>query len=450
MDEMLSRDDRVMLWPEARWPQHVGALMVLDSAPLDANGEGLRLEALCNHIGRRVDAAPRLRQRLVVPGIGRGRPRWVPDERFAVERHVDVVGVPPPGDTAALLAVVEQLRRRPLDHSKALWDLCFLTGLAGGRVAVLARAHHVVADGTAAMASLSALLDADPRPAGPVVQAESAPDPQRHPASGRSAVTSATRADAHPRHPRSRWGSRRPADAVRPFLRLLAGPHPTPTSLNRVIGPDRVLSVVRAPLAPVRAAANAHGATVNDVLLTVTAGALRDLLLARGEPTPRLPCYVPAALHRPDEQDRSRGNLIAQLVVPLPLGLDDPTTRLREIAAASAAAKRAPHPPLGALVGNPITRRLLLALLDRNPVSVTTADIVGPDKPRSFTGARIVDVFPLLPLIGAVSVGVGAVSYAGRLDVMLVADADACPDLQVAADGLRHDLARLGVPLLPE
>ncbi|GAB3049652.1 wax ester/triacylglycerol synthase family O-acyltransferase [Intrasporangium mesophilum] len=451
-DERLGSEDKVMLWPEARWPQHVSALLILDGAPLLADGGRLRLDALRRHVDQRLDLVPRLRQRLAVPGPGRGGPRWVQDARFAVERHVDAVGVPPPGDTAALLAVVEQLRRRPLDHGKPLWDLCFLTGLADGQVGLLARLHHVVADGMAGMATLSALLDAEVRaPDGGVLTEPTGtaqhPDFRRPPMS--AVGPPAGGAGTSPSIPRGA-GSRRPADVARPFLRLLAGPHPARTSLDRVVGPDRTLAVVRVPLEPVRETARAHGATVNDVLLTSTAGALRRLLLARGEPTPRLPCYVPATLRREDDREGARGNLLTQLVVPLPLGVEDPAYRLREISLASAAARHAPHPPLGALVGNPVGRRLLLALLDRNPVSVTTADIVGPGAPRWFAGARITDVFPLLPLIGSVTVGVGAVSYAGRLDIMLVADADACPDLVVAAEGLGQDLARLGIDVLPD
>jgi hypothetical protein len=131
------------------------------------------------------------------------------------------------------------------------------------------------------------------------------------------------------------------------------------------------------------------------------------------------------------------------MVVPLPLDIADPVLRLQDVARLSATRKAAGHPPLSALLGTRLGRALLVALLQRNPVSVTTADLVGPSEARWFAGARVLEVVPVLPLIGSVTLGVAALSYAGQLAVMAVADADACPDLPAFAQGLRADLATL-------
>jgi hypothetical protein len=125
MVDRLSSDDRVMLWPEARWPQHVCALLLLEGSTLLYPDGYLPIDDLRRLMAARLERVPRLRQRLVIPRPVLGGPYWVDDESFDVDRHVGVVGVPPPGDDAALLTVVEQLRRRPLDHVRPLWDLCF-------------------------------------------------------------------------------------------------------------------------------------------------------------------------------------------------------------------------------------------------------------------------------------------------------------------------------------
>ena len=454
MVDRLSSEDRVMLWPESRWPQHVGALLVLDGSPLLSREGGLRTGDLCRFLLGRLDAVPRLRQRLVVPRGGLGGPYWVDDPEFDIARHVGVVGVPPPGDDAALLSVVEQLRRRPLDSSKPLWDMCFLTGLDGNRVGLLARVHHVIADGVAGVATLAAFLD--PAPVTPATSRDSLAWQARPAPSSADLLSDAIRrrTSAAARRFQQVRPHEAPAEegtaAPSPWRGLITGPHPPHTSLDRVVGPDRSLAVLRTSLRSVHEAAVEHEATINDVVLSVTAGGIRSLLTRRGEPTPRLPAYVPLTLRGGDEREHARGNKIANMIVALPVDIPDPAARLREVARLSAVAKRAAHPPLSDLLGNRLARWLLVTLLDRNPVSITTADLIGPREPQWLAGARVLDLFPLLPLIGSVSVGVGALSYAGRLGLLVVADADACPDLDVCAEGMRHDLAALGTDVLSQ
>ena len=96
---------------------------------------------------------------------------------------------------------------------------------------------------------------------------------------------------------------------------------------------------------------------------------------------------------------------------------------------------------MGSVLHSRIARRAMLKVLDRNPVNVTSADLVGPPEPVYFAGARLLEVFPVLPLMGNVSLGVGALSYAGQFNVAVIADRDAYPDLDVFAAGARTVLA---------
>jgi diacylglycerol O-acyltransferase / wax synthase len=190
--------------------------------------------------------------------------------------------------------------------------------------------------------------------------------------------------------------------------------------------------------------AHAHQATVNDVLLAITAAGLRGLLISRGEPVAdlTLPIYVPVSLRR----DRSRpgtGNLISQMVVPLPLGTTDARQRLRRIAADTGARKANARPSLGTVFRSKISARVMLPLIAKQRVNVETADLPGPPAPRYFSGARVLEVFPLLNLIGNVSLGVGALSYAGQFNIMAVGDADTYPDIDVFTAGARNELSAL-------
>jgi diacylglycerol O-acyltransferase len=126
--------DLMTLWPDdVGWPQDIGALAVLDgSGLLDAEG-GFRLEPVRALIEGRLHLVPRFRQVLDTPRWGLGRPVWVDSPVFDVGDHVGLAPLSGQGDEDELLTMVEQLRRRPLDRSRPLWELWFLPGLAGGR-----------------------------------------------------------------------------------------------------------------------------------------------------------------------------------------------------------------------------------------------------------------------------------------------------------------------------
>lgn len=149
--------------------------------------------------------------------------------------------------------------------------------------------------------------------------------------------------------------------------------------------------------------------------------------------------YVRISLHQ-GPRGEARGNLISQMVVPLPIGVPDRDIRLREIANETARRKAMRRPSLGKVPHRGIVGRAVLKRVAGQHVNVTSADIPGPEVPLHLAGAPILEIFPMVQLIGAVSLAVGAISYAGRFDVMVVADGDAYPDIDVFAETLRHEL----------
>jgi WS/DGAT/MGAT family acyltransferase len=238
-------------------------------------------------------------------------------------------------------------------------------------------------------------------------------------------------------------GARAEWSAVR---ELMAEAPAVETSLNRTVGPDRTFALVRTDFDQVREVAHGHDARVNDVLLVAIAGGLRGLLRARGESVEGLTVRigVPVSL-RLRQGGGGGGNRVGEIIVPLPIGVADPSRRLRDIAAETAIRKGCPPPSVGSLLRTSVGRRLMLKALDRQRLNVTSADLPGPPMPLYLAGAPVLEVFPLLPLIWKVSLGVGAMSYGGRFNLMAVADRDACPDLEVFASAVRDELAELGV-----
>lgn len=254
-----------MLWPDETWPQDIGALAILDGRGLLEPSGRFRIEAVREAVEGRLHLVPRFRQLLLVPPRRLGGPLWVDAPAFDIQEHVRLLPLPAPGDDLQLLLATERLRRRRLNRSRPLWEMWFLTGLPDGRVGLYVRTHHVIGDGVAGVATLGTFLDAVP-------DADVAPGPPWMPA-----PWPATRElfEDNLRHRVGRLGRAlskvlRPATNLRdvrgewPAIRELVaeGPGP-PTSLDRLVGLDRSLALIRSRLELVRNVAHANHAKVN-------------------------------------------------------------------------------------------------------------------------------------------------------------------------------------------
>jgi diacylglycerol O-acyltransferase / wax synthase len=450
--DRLTALDQLMLRASKVWPQHIGALALLDGTNLLEPSGRFRIEAVREAIGSRLQLVPRFRQLVQVPWRGLGGPLWVDAAHFDLSQHVRVLPLPAGSGEAELLLAIERLRSKRLDRARPLWELWFLTGLPGNQIGLFVKLHHAIADGMAAMTTVAAFLDPVP----------DAPTPPAHPwTPTRPPSAPALLADNLLRHLQRLTGAfsvlARPRSTLQqlragwPATRELLAEAPAPrTGLDRMVGPHRNLALIRSNLDQVKEVAHTHAATVNDVLLAATAGGLRALLRSRGEPvegtTVRI--YVPVSLRR-SMRGPQQGNLIAQMAVPLPLGRFDPGRRLEQIAAETAKRKARTRTSLGTLFGGRIARRLLLMAVIRQRVNVTSASIPGPEVPLYLAGARLLEVFPVLPLIANEPLGVGALSYAGTFTIGVVADRDAYPDIQVFVAGTRAELHALGVSTDP-
>ena len=302
----------MLVWPEAKgWPQDIGALAILDGQRLlDADGRVL-IEAAREHIGRRLHLVPRFRQLLCVPGVGLGWPLWVDAPSVDVADHVGVFPVAPPGGDTEVLRACETLRRRPLPRSRPLWEMWFLPGLPDGRVGLFMKMHHAIADGVAGVATLGAFVDTVPDP--PEMTAPPwtpAPMPVQERAVGGQPAPAAPRGRA------GDLGARRPdrhvsarARRAWPAMRELFAEGRAPrTSVNRRIGSDRKLAIIRGNLGLAKEIAHTHRAKVNDVLLTAVARGYRALLRSRDERVEDLVlrAFVPVSLHQ-EHAGRSTG-----------------------------------------------------------------------------------------------------------------------------------------------
>jgi WS/DGAT/MGAT family acyltransferase len=223
------------------------------------------------------------------------------------------------------------------------------------------------------------------------------------------------------------------------------------TSLNSRIGAHRRLAVIRTRLDTAKQIAHGHGGKVNDVLLAAVAGGLRELLLSRGEPVAGLvlKAFVPVSLHA-EGAGHAQGNQDAAMAVPLPVGEPDPVRRLRLIAADTRARKqRTRSPGINALPIGFLQRAAWRMVTHQRTYNVSVTNVPGPPQRLFLVGAPLVELVPVVPIVGNFTVGVGALSYSGQLSLVAVADRDACPDVEVFADGVRGVLRVLAASVTP-
>lgn len=191
--------------------------------------------------------------------------------------------------------------------------------------------------------------------------------------------------------------------------------------------------------------AHAHGATVNDVLLTAVAAGYADLFRSRGEPTAGVVvrAFVPVSLHR-EQPGAARGNVDAGMLVPLPIGERDDLRRLELIAAETSERKKKSRPPAGSMFRTVLLQRAFLRLMPRQRfMNAYVANVPGPPISLYLAGAQLLEFFPIVPITANVSIGVGAFSYAGQFNLTVVADRDLCPDLGVFVAGVKRSFEAL-------
>jgi len=428
-------------------PMNVAALAILEGRVLlDASGQ-LALEAIRARIEQRLHLAPRLRQRLYRPGVG--APVWVDDASFDISRHVRTRAVPAGGGEEALLAACVELNDQPFDQARPLWEIWLLTGAPDGHVPMLIRFHHVLADGLAALLLLGTLFDSAPFDSALETPESEGPPWTPRPIPTRSellgdalgrSITGIRRGVHKIGHPRRALA---PAGTLfRQAVQLAREGRAPCTSFNRPVGRQHRVLLVRANLEQAKQVAHAHHATVNDVVLCTIAGGARALLAGRGELHRPLVLKVSvAASVRAPASASQPGNLVGILLVPLPVGEEDPIRRLEQIARATTERKRLPpYQPAARF----LQRWMIRAMNRQRRINLLMSNLPGPPQPMYFAGAKILEAFQIGVVQGNVAVQVGALSYAGQLNLDIVADANLVPDLTVFANGMIEDLEHLG------
>jgi diacylglycerol O-acyltransferase len=399
-----------------------------------------RLEAA---FARAVERVPRMRQRVARSAWIGGSSGWVTDEDFDLDYHLRRIGAPGDGSLEDALAWASAGATAPMDPARPLWDSVVVEGLQDNRAVVLIRAHHAIADGVRAVQMMGALLDLEPRPAAAIQEAGMPSTTTELPLHAAQMLRAAERfwvgtPQRWPATLRSGFAaSRRPVASitnatayVRSVLRTVNRGDAEPSPLLARRSTARRFATLEIPLDPLKAAAKAHGATVNDVYLSSLLGGLQRYHEAFGCDLGEIAVAVPIDVAA---DAREAGNHISAAVIPGPASQTDPVERLRAVRALMLS--RRDEPGLRALARLAPTFRQLPARvattamgLHARRVDLQASNLIGPSFPLYLAAERIERMYAFGPLPGVPAMAV-LVSYDGLCTIGLTLDPAAVTDI---------------------
>jgi diacylglycerol O-acyltransferase / wax synthase len=405
-------------------------------------GEAPTHEEFRDHIASRLHLVPRFRQKLRFVPFDQGRPVWIDDPHLNLDYHVRQTALPAPGSDEQLRNLAARIFSQQLDRSKPLWELWLVEGLGGDRFAIIGKSHHALVDGVSGVDITTVLFDLDPEPAGAPDKAPpwlARPEPtdlQLLSQAWKERLTSPPEIYRGIRH--ALRGPRQVLNGIGATSKMVTAGMSAPDSVFNVeIGPHRRFQMTQTDLPDLKRVKDAHGGTVNDVILSIVAGGIGKYLRARGHDTDglELRAMVPVSV-RAEEEHGALGNRISAMMAPLPVWCEDPVERLRLMTAEMGDLKSS---------GQAVGAEILTKLTDFAPSTIASqaarlqpaqrffnlvvTNVPGPQFPLYVLGRKMESIFPMVPLARRQALCIGIMSYNGQVNFGLIGDFDAMADL---------------------
>ncbi|MFI9509417.1 wax ester/triacylglycerol synthase family O-acyltransferase [Nocardia sp. NPDC052566] len=446
-------------------PIHIGSLAIVRNADIGAGGQVLDYDRLVDLVEARLSLVPRYRRKVREIPFALGRPVWVEDSCFDITYHIRRSALPSPGTDGQLHELVARLASRPLDQTRPLWEMYLIEGLSDGRCAVFTKTHSALVDGDTALEIGHVILDASTSPRGIADDAWRAP---REPRDTELLVGALTHLAAQPREALEVFrdagsgafgvlgATGKAVDSVIAAVRAATIGAPD-SPLNARTSRNRRFDVVRTDLEDYRKIRKRFDCSINDVILAVVTGALRNWLLSRGEaltdPT-TLRAVVPMSVYVEDALgDRLEpASEVSSFLIDLPVGEPNPVMRLSHISHATEANSK--H-------RRGVRARTLVHLAGFAPASLHAMSVraastfaehtfnlvitnaPGPQTPMYIGGARMLEMYPVSPLLRNQASSIGITSYDGRVFYGLNADRDAMADIGVLAASVHESMEEM-------
>jgi diacylglycerol O-acyltransferase len=429
-------------------PMHVCSIMELDTSTMPG---GYTFDRLRDALSLRIRAMPQFREKLANSPLNLDHPVWVDDNNFDIDRHLHRIGLPPPGGRAELSEICGHIASLPLDRRRPLWEMWVIEGVAGTdchrdrRIGVMIKVHHAGVDGVTGANLMSQLCttEAD-APAPDPVDGVGGASGWEIAAGGlvRFASRPLHLANVVPGTVSSVVGTLLRAREGQTMARPFAAPR---TVFNARISGRRNVALAKLDLEDIKTVKNHFGVKVNDVVMALVSGVLRQYLAERNAlPDTSLVATVPVSVH--GKSDRPGRNQVSGMFSSLQTHIADPVERLKAIAEANSVAKQHSS-AIGATLLQDWTQFAAPAVfgiamrvyartrLTEMPVhNLVVSNVPGPQIPLYMLGCEVKAMFPLGPIFHGSGLNITVMSLNRNLDVGLISCPQLLPDLWAMAD----------------
>ncbi len=429
---------------------HVGSVGIFDPGPLAGEDGSIDFDSVLELSEAGLSKAPRFRQKLANMPVT-GHPVWVDDEHFNIMYHVRHTALPLPGDERQLKRLVGRIMSEKLDRAKPMWELWFVEGLEGGRLAVVSKVHHCLIDGISGVDLLAAFMGTNPEHRSETSEHKWMPRPA--PSRASMLIDEARRRASIPgnllgaavgalrgRDESFEEVSHKASGFVAGLRKSMSTGSETP--LNVPIGPHRRFDWTRFDMEAVRQVGKKLDGTVNDVVLATVSGAVRVYLGDHGLDVDSIDfrAFVPVSTRTAAERGKL-GNRVSMIVADLPVSQSDPRERFASVIEETRRLKSSGEAEGAGVIGeiSEWTTTSLLAGMSRMAASrrsynMVVTNVPGPPMPVFMNGGRMLETYPLVPLFDNQALGIALFSYDGGLHWGFNACWDAVPDLHDFVD----------------
>lgn len=439
---------------------HVAMTMVLDPSTMPG---GYSFDKIKDFIAKRLHLVPPFRRRLVHVPLNLHHPVWIEDPNFDIDNHVRRIGCPAPGGRRELGEMAGQIASTPLDRRRPLWEMWVVEGLKQDRIGIVTKVHHAAIDGASGAELMVHLFSLEADTPDPEPPAPTEPDhiPNEFELLGYAAASKFRRTMSLPRLLGNTVGAvNRVVQGRRdPNVIVGAAPLTAPrTSWNGPLSTARNVGFARVPLNDIKELKQAFNCTVNDVVLGLCAGTLREYMIEHDElPDIPLVATCPVSVRPAGETDI--GNRVSAMFTRLHTHESDPLERIRAIQEVTAGAKHE-HNAVGAdMLQNwaefaaPNTFNLAARLYtsfglagSHRPIhNVIISNVPGPPFPLYYAGAKMVAAYPMGPAMEGVGLNITVFSYEEHVDFGFMVDRELVRDVWDMADRVRDALNEMRV-----
>ena len=454
-DRLSAQDNSFLTMETPKHHMHVASTLIYEAGPLRTESGGIDFERIKSATEAILHRIPRYRQKLhFIPFEDHAV--WVDDRHFSLDFHVRHAALPKPGSDDQLKKLASRIMAMPLDRGRPLWETWVVEGLEGDRFAVITKIHHCMIDGSSGVDIAQILMSTTPDreiPEAPRFMPRPAPtngelwrdEFWRRASLPVQAVRDFRAFAAETDDIREELGSR--LSILGGMLGMAAAGTETP--LNGPNGPHRRFDWLNVSLDDMKAVRKGLDATINDVVLTVVTGAVREYLQLRGMNPRDIDFKVSTPVSVRTEEDKGElGNRVSSWILSLPLDEEDPRQQLARIHETTQDLKSS-RQALGVEMMMQVaewTPSILLSLGSQSisgPINTIVTNVPGPQFPLYMQGAELEAIYPQVPLLNSLGLGIALMSYNGRICWGFNTDPDIVPDVEEFSKLVAQSFARV-------